>query len=368
MEAAKKEIRINKQKLKTILRDPEKSANVVNLEYVHDSQPGIKRVKRGQNFIYTFENKKVNDPNQLFRIRKLVIPPAWQEVWICTLDNGHLQATGLDLKKRKQYRYHSMWSMLRNQTKFYRLHEFGKALPAIRTQVEKDLSQPGLPLNKVLAAVVSLMERTSIRVGNNMYEKLYGSYGLTTLKDKHVSFKGETMQFSFKGKKGVYQQISTRSKRLSNIVKQCRDIPGNELFQYYDEQGQHKSIDSGMVNRYLKEITGQDFTAKDFRTWAGTSHAFMAFREIGLADTQTAMKKNILTALDAVAEHLGNTRTVCKKYYVHPIVISLYENRQLETYFNLLPAMDQNEDKKGLAIEEQIMMKMLEKEGLFIVA
>ncbi|MGZ3884230.1 MAG: DNA topoisomerase IB, partial [Bacteroidia bacterium] len=266
-------IKLPRKTIKTILHDPEKSAKAVNLVYVHDSQPGIKRIKRGRRFTYIHENKKVCNEEAISRIQKLVIPPAWQKVWICTLDNGHLQATGLDLKNRKQYKYHSLWNTLRNHTKFYRLLEFGKALPAIRARVEKDLALHGLPLNKVLAAVVSLMERTSIRVGNTMYEKLYGSYGLTTLKDKHVKFSGDNMQFSFRGKKGVAQKISIKSRRLSHIVRQCRDIPGKELFQYYDGHGDHKCIDSGMVNHYLQEITGREFTAKDFRTWAGTLHA-----------------------------------------------------------------------------------------------
>ena len=361
MPALAQNLKITRRKIRAILHDPEKTAQAVHLIYVHDTQPGIKRVKRGRSFTYVFENKKV-DAETLDRIRKLVIPPAWENVWICPLANGHLQVTGLDVKKRKQYKYHELWNELRSQTKFYRLLEFGKTLPAIREKIKKDLALHGLPMEKVLAAVVSLMEHTSIRVGNNMYEKLYGSYGLTTLKNKHVKLQGEKMQFCFRGKKGVVQNLSIRSKRLSHIVKQCRDIPGKELFQYYDEQGNHKCIDSGMVNHYLKEVTGNDFTAKDFRTWAGTLHALQACKEIGAGETQTATKKNIVAVLDKVAEHLGNTRTVCKKYYVHPVVLSLYEKKQLEKYFKDAGALDKNGDAAGLSCEEKMMLEMLEKE------
>lgn len=362
METTTQITKLNKRNIRAIIRNPEKSAEAVNLVYVRDTVPGIKRVKRGRDFIYLHKNKPVKDPAILSRIKSLVIPPAWENVWICTLTNGHLQATGVDVKKRKQYKYHSSWSDLRNQTKFYRLLEFGKAIPAIREKVEKHLALTGLPLNKVLATVVSLMEHTSIRVGNNMYEKLYGSYGLTTLKDKHVTWNGTTMKFSFKGKKGVAQKISITSKRLSRIVKQCRDIPGKELFQYYDDQGNHKSIDSGMVNQYLKNITGQDFTAKDFRTWSGTLHALMAFKQFGCARTKAETKKNILAALDLVAGHLGNTRTVCKKYYVHPLVITLYESSGLEKYLQQVSSLEKNNGMKGLTIDEKVMMHILGKE------
>ncbi|CAN5805444.1 DNA topoisomerase IB [soil metagenome] len=365
MENILQQSKITKRNIRAIIADPEKTANAVDLVYVRDTLPGIQRIKRGRDFINVYKNKTVKDPATLTRIKSLVLPPAWENVWICNLENGHLQATGLDAKKRKQYRYHSLWSQLRNQTKFYRLLEFGKAMPLIREQIEKDLSLPGLPLKKVLAAVVSLMEHTSIRVGNNMYEKLYGSYGLTTLKDKHVKWNGATMQFSFKGKKGVAQKISITSKRLSRIVKQCKDIPGNELFQYYDEHGKHKCIDSGMVNQYLKDITGKDFTAKDFRTWSGTLHALMAFKQYGRATTKAEAKRNIISALDAVAAHLGNTRTVCKKYYVHPVVISLYENSCLEKYLEQSKAADKNQKKYGLTPEEKVMMRILEKETSF---
>ena len=359
-------IQISNKKIKTILHDAEKSAKAVNLVYVQDNQPGINRFKKGNNFIYLSGNKKVEDEECLNRIKKLVIPPAWENVWICKLENGHLQVTGTDIKKRKQYKYHSLWNSLRNHTKFYRLHEFGKVIPTIRQQLEKDLSLPGLPLEKVLAAVVCLMEKTSIRVGNNLYEKLYGSYGLTTLKDKHVNINGASMQFIFKGKKGVTHNISIKSKKLANIVQKCQDIPGKELFQYIDENGDHKCIDSGMVNQYIKSISGgEDFTAKDFRTWTGTVHSLIAFKEIGMSETITETKRNIVEALDKVAKQLGNTRTVCKKYYVHPVIISLYENKNLQPYLSELDIMELC-NKSDLACEEKLLMNILEKEGLII--
>ena len=226
--------------------------------------------------------------------------------------------------------------------------------------MEKDLSLPGLPLKKVLATVVSLMERTHIRIGNNFYEKLYGSFGLTTLKDKHVNISGSSLKFSFKGKKGVHHDISIKSKKLAALVKQCRDIPGKELFQYYDEKGEHKSIDSGMINDYIKQIGGIDFTAKDFRTWAGTVQALLAFKELGFYETVTESKKKIVEALDIVSKELGNTRTVCRKYYVHPGIIDMYENKSLEKYLQQLDSIEVDDNKTDLTAEEKIVMKILE--------
>lgn len=353
-------IQLPKQALAEIIKDAVKSAEAVNLVYINDAEPGIKRLKKGDSFEYVFNSKKITHKEDLQRIKSLVIPPAWTNVWICTLDNGHLQATGIDVKNRKQYRYHPHWNTLRNQTKFYRLHEFGKALPEIRLHLEKDLAKPGMPVEKVLATVVSLMERTNIRVGNNFYEKLYGSFGLTTLKDKHVKISGNELRFTFKGKKGVHHDISIKSKRIALIVKECRDIPGKELFQYIDEKGERRMIDSGMVNNYIKEISAGDFTAKDFRTWAGTVHALLAFKEIGFSETQTESKKNIVAALDTVSKHLGNTRTVCKKYYVHPAILTLYENRGLEKYMEELNSIEKNDNKSDLTIEEKILMNILE--------
>jgi len=232
-------------------------------------------------------------------------------------------------------------------------------LPTIRLQLEKDISLQGLPLEKVLATVVSLMERTNIRVGNGFYEKLYGSFGLTTLKDKHVTINGQKMNFAFKGKKGVMHDVDIKSNKLAKIVQKCKDIPGKELFQYYDQNQQARSIDSGMVNDYIKRISGGDFTAKDFRTWAGSVQALLAFRDLGFSETKTESKKKIVEALDTVAKHLGNTRTVCKKYYVHPVILSLYEDQSLKKYTDQLDSIEHDDNKSDLTTEEKILMKIL---------
>ena len=337
------------------MQNTEKSAQVINLVYVSDKEPGIERVRRGKNFIYTRNGKKITDKNDLLRIRKLVLPPAWENVWICSLPNGHLQATGFDVKKRKQYRYHSLWSEFRNQTKYYQLLEFGKKLPAIREKLAKDLARPGLPLEKVLAASVMIMQETNIRVGNNVYEKLYGSFGLTTLKDRHVKINGNSVKFCFKGKKGVYHEVDLKSAKLARIVKQCRDIPGKELFQYYNEDGERRSIDSGMVNEYIKNICCDNFTAKDFRTWTGSVHAIEALKELGCCEGETEKKRRTLQALDAVAKRLGNTRAVCKKYYIHPIIEELYASGQLETFFKKNTSIENNQVSEA----EYILMEIL---------
>lgn len=360
MTAAEESIaQLPKRSIKKILKDPAKSAEAVNLVYVTDTAPGIERKASGKNFEYFFKGVKLRNEEDLVRIKSLVIPPAWQNVWICKLENGHLQVTGTDVRNRKQYKYHTLWNALRNHTKFYRLYEFGLVMPNIRVKIEKDLSLTGLPLKKVLATVVSLMGRTNIRIGNASYEKIYGSYGLTTLKDKHVTITGSKLRFSFKGKKGVQHDININSKRLSKIVRHCQEIPGKELFQYYDEENNRKSIDSGMVNDYIKEISEGDFTAKDFRTWSGTVQALLALKNMGLTDTMTAKKKNIVDALDLVAELLGNTRTVCKKYYVHPLILSLYESDTLHKYMNQMEALEKDDNKSGLTSEEKILMTIL---------
>lgn len=352
-------VRLSSRKIKEAISDPEKAAKAVKLVYVSDSMPGIRRIKKGKSFSYVYNNKTVTDKECLQRIRKLVIPPAWKNVWICSRDNGHLQVTGLDMRKRKQYKYHPLWNTLRNHTKFYRLYEFGRALPAMRLHLEKDLALPGLPFRKVIASVVALLERTNIRVGNASYEKIYGSYGLSTMKDKHVKVEGTDIRFSFKGKKGIYHKITLRNKRLAKIVQACRDIPGQELFQYYDEDGTIRSIDSGMVNDYIREISQADFTAKDFRTWAGTLQAVRAFKELGLFTTATEAKQKIAAALDIVSGQLGNTRTVCKKYYVHPVIISLYESNSLGKYLNELDTIEKNDALSDLTTEENVLMKIL---------
>ncbi|MEO6289401.1 MAG: DNA topoisomerase IB [Ginsengibacter sp.] len=351
---------LSKTKLKSIIRDEEKTARAANLVYVTDKEPGIERKKKNKKFEYYFNGEKIKDDEELLRIKHLVLPPAWTKVWICKKQNGHLQATGYDTKNRKQYKYHHHWNSLRNHTKYYRLIDFGNVLPSIRQQLEKDLKREGLPLKKVLAAVVSLMERTNIRIGNTYYEKAYGSFGLTTLKDKHVKFNGNSVDFAFIGKKGVSHSITLKNKKLAVIIKKCRDVPGKELFQFYDEDDSRRSIDSGLVNNYIRAISGGDFTAKDFRTWAGTVQAFLALRSSGCCDTQVETKRRMIEALDVVSEQLGNTRTVCKKYYVHPLILSLYESKGLEKYIAELDSIEKDGKKYGLTPEEKVVMKILE--------
>lgn len=332
METAK-QIKLTLSKANSLADNSEKFAAEANLIFTTDSSSGIRRIKRGKKFTYIYNKQIIKDKNILKRIKALAIPPAWKNVWICKSSRGHIQTTGIDVRNRKQYKYHPLWSQLRSQTKFYRLAGFGESLPQLRIQLEKDISQQNLNERKVIATVIRLMEQTYIRIGNASYEKLYNSHGLTTLKDKHVRISGEKISFAFKGKKGIFHNISIRNKRLAKIVKQCRDIPGKELFQYKEKTGKYKAIDSGKINSYIKEITGYDYTAKDFRTWAGSLSAISAFRKISRPDSSAKAKKNIVTALDTVSSCLGNSRAVCKKYYVHPAIIELYENNKLHDFF-----------------------------------
>ncbi len=350
---------LKKSQLKKLSLDPEATAKAVRLVYVSSTDEGIARIKKGKGFTYQYQGKTIKDKEELRRIRSLVLPPAWQHVWICALENGHLQATGKDAMNRKQYRYHPMWNHLRNQTKFYRMLELGRVLPVIRRQLEKDLALPGMPKNKVLAAVISLMEKTGIRIGNEFYEKLYGSFGLTTLKNKHVTITGGTVKFTFRGKKGVEHQVSLQSKKLSKIVHQCREIPGKELFQYIDEEGKRQSIESGMVNEYIKEVAEAEFTAKDLRTWCGSMAALTAIREAGSFENEKEAKQKIVEVLDKVSQQLGNTRTVCKKYYVHPSLLDLYENGKMNALLEKMKPANSG-DGSGLYAEEKIFLAILE--------
>lgn len=339
-------------------KDHKQAAKAARLVYTSDSKPGISRLRRKKGYTYLVAGKPLKNKTELERIKKLAIPPSWSRVWICPDPTGHIQATGIDLNGRKQYRYHSEWNKLRTETKFHRLYEFGKVLPLLRKKIKKALETAELTENKVLATIVHLMEQTYIRVGNNGYEKLYGSYGLTTLKDRHVAIKKEDIQFSFRGKKGIEHSISLKNKRLARIIRQCRDIPGKELFQYYTSDGQKRSVDSGMVNDYIKEITQAEFTTKDFRTWAGSLQAMECFRSLAEPLNASDIRKNIITVLDAVSNKLGNSRSICKKYYVHPVLIQLYEENKLKNYF---PASPAKRITAGLSIEEKILMRTLKK-------
>ncbi|MDQ3052195.1 MAG: DNA topoisomerase IB [Bacteroidota bacterium] len=304
-------------------------ARAVNLVHAGDSKPGINRVKKGKGFIYHFDNKRVTDEATLKRIYSLVIPPAWQNVWICADYKGHLQATGVDTKNRKQYRYHPNWNALRNQAKFSNMLEFGKSLPQIREKIEKDIAQKNFNESKVIAIMLSVMEQTHIRVGSDYYEKVNGSHGLTTLKNKHVLLDGPNITFFFVGKKGVTHNITIRNKKLAHLVKQCRDIPGKELFQYIAKDGSRKKIDSGMVNNYIKELGNTQFTTKDFRTWAGSVNALRKIKEMSREVMSGSKKQHINTIVDYVSERLGNTRAVCKKYYIHHVILEMFENNKL---------------------------------------
>ena len=295
------------------------------MRYVCDGTPGIRREMGPLGFRYrAADGRLVRDAATLKRIRALVIPPAWTDVWICRDANGHLQATGRDARGRKQYRYHPAWRATRDEHKFDRLQSFAAALPQIRARVRRDLSRPGLPREKVIATVIQLLERSLIRVGNEEYARSNGSYGLTTMEDRHVRVSGATVTFRFRGKSGKLHTVSVDDPRLARIVTQCRDLPGHQLFQYVDDEGKVQDLDSADVNAYLKEVTGEDFTAKDFRTWAGTVLALSALVASEPPPNASRANKAIVQAIDAVSGLLGNTRSVCRKSYVHPAVIDSY--------------------------------------------
>jgi DNA topoisomerase I len=302
-----------------------RAAEAASLCWVSDVLAGYQRTGEHPERVYLdTEGRPIEDEEVLARIRALAIPPAWTEVWICPLPDGHLQATGRDAKGRKQYRYHSRWRLVRDDTKFHRILAFGAALPRIRRRVEAHLSLRGLPREKVVATVVRLLETTFIRVGNDEYALANDSYGLTTLHDEHVSIRGNRLRFDFRGKAGVVHGKELRDARLARIVKRCQDLPGQELFQYETEDGSVRTIGSGDVNAWLQEAAGAPFTSKDFRTWAGTLLAFLALRSIERPGSDAARRRAINAAMDRVAERLGNTRAVCRKSYVHPGVVEAF--------------------------------------------
>lgn len=345
-------------KLEKIGRNPLITAKVVGLQYCTTCDKGYFRKRANSDFYYIDEmENRIHDKEIIDRISKLVLPPAWENVWISPYENGHLQATGIDSKGRKQYRYHQHWNKIRNQSKFHRLLHFAKVLPTIRKVIEKDLNKRDLSHDKVVALVIKLIETTNIRIGNDVYKKLYGSFGLTTLQDKHVKFKNATVQFEFVGKKGVSHKISIHSKKLATLVKKCKDIPGQDLFQYYDASGNRHTVGSSDINNYLKKITGQDFTAKDFRAWSGSLNALTEFINCEAPKTVTESKQTIVKVIDAVASKLGNTRTVCKKYYIHPTVITAYEKGIIWNYKS-------KKSSTFFQAQEYALIKMLEKEKI----
>jgi DNA topoisomerase-1 len=301
------------------------SARAAGLRYSSDARPGIARKRNGRGFKYLGPNgRNVRSAVDLGRIRSLVIPPAWSKVWISPDPRGHLQATGRDARGRKQYRYHPRWRLVRDENKYGRLIEFAQVLPRIRRTTSEHLRRAGLPREKVLATVVQLLEKTLIRVGNDEYARSNRSYGLTTLRDGHVDVNGQRLRFTFRGKSGIEHEIDLSDRRLARIVKQCRDLPGYDLFQYLDESGERQTVGSGEVNAYLKEITGQDLTSKDFRTWAGTVLAAQVLRDLDTVVSDAEAKKNIVRAVEMVAKRLGNTKAVCRKCYIHPAIFDAY--------------------------------------------
>jgi DNA topoisomerase-1 len=348
-----------------IITDPVESSKAAGLRYVTGTKPGIARKKRGKSFQYLdAEGKTVRDEATLKRIRSLVIPPAWTNVWICPLANGHLQATGRDARGRKQSRYHPRWREVRDETKYERMKIFGQMLPAIRERVEQDLALPGLPREKVLATIVRLLETTFIRVGNEEYARENKSYGLTTMRDKHVDIAGSTVRFNFKGKSGKTHSIDVNDRQLARIVKKCQDLPGYELFQYVDVEGNQHDVGSSDVNDYLKSITNEQFTAKDFRTWAGTVLACALLRQMQACETQTQAKKNIVEAIKNVAERLGNTPFVCRKCYVHPAVIESYMGGgMVKTFEKAIQKEVAETSPHALRQEELDLLHLLERQA-----
>lgn len=339
---------------------PIESAEAAGLRYVTDAAPGIRRQPSASGFLYRYPNgREVLDPDERLRIKALAVPPAWTDVWICPDPWGHLQATGRDARGRKQYRYHARWREVRDEAKFERLAAFATALPGIRRRVDAGLRLPDLPRTKVLAAIVKLLETTLIRVGNDEYARDNASYGLTTLRDGHARINGSKVGFTFRGKSGKPHRIGLRDRRLARVVKRCRDIPGQRLFQYEDEAGGHHSVYSEDVNDYLREITGQDFSAKDFRTWFGTVMAATELRDVELAESKAQAKRNVTQAIESVAVRLGNTPAIAHKCYVHPAVIDAYLDGTLRELLRPPANEAARHEVNGLSEDELAVLGLL---------
>jgi DNA topoisomerase I len=346
---------------KTNLAVASETARAAGLRYVSDDAPGFTRQRVGKGFkYYNAEGGVLRDKDALARIRALAIPPAWTEVWICPHANGHLQATGRDARGRKQYRYHTKWRCERDANKYEHMLAFGKALPAIRQRTTRHLALSGLPRQKVLATVVKLLESTLIRVGNEEYARTNRSFGLTTLRDGHVNVRGANLHFRFRGKSGVAHEIDLNDQRLARIVRRCRDLPGQELFQYLDDDGEPQTITSTDVNDYLREIAGAEFTAKDFRTWAGTVQAALALQEFAECASQTEAKRNVTRAIERVAAKLGNTPSVCRKSYVHPTVLEVYMEGELLAALKRCAARQASKNTRRLDPAEAAVLALLQ--------
>ena len=340
--------------------DPRDAAESAGLVYVSDEEPGIRRRKAGKGFAYADPGSgKVSEKAVLDRIRSLAIPPAYTDVWICANPDGHIQATGRDAKGRKQYRYHPTFREVRDGVKFEHVMEFAHCLPAIRAKVSEHMSLRGLPREKVLATTVHLLETTLIRVGNGDYAKQNASYGLTTLRDEHVKVDGSELRFQFKGKSGKTWRLNVKDRRIAKIVKACQELPGQDLLQYVDENGETRDVTSADVNAYLKEITGREITAKDFRTWAGTVLAALALQEFEEFDSDAKAKRNVRAAIERVSARLGNTPTVCRKCYVHPEILNTYLSGSLLLEIKDEVETELREDLVGLKPEEAAVMGLL---------
>ena len=346
--------------VKTV-EDSIEAAEEAGLRYVSDDQPGYTRKAKGDEFeYYDTEGKPIRDEQRLLRIKRLAVPPAYTDVWICPAPNGHIQATGRDARGRKQYRYHERWREVRDENKYEKTVLFAQALPKIRKRVKADLALRGLPRNKVLATVVQLLQRTFIRVGNEEYARENKSFGLTTMKDRHVDIKGSKLRFRFRGKSGKQHEVDMQDRHIAKIVSKLQDLPGQDLFQYVDDSGEIRDITSEDVNNYLREIAGEDFSAKDFRTWAGTVLAAMALNAVGAFETKKQAKANIKDAISAVAKMLGNTPAICRKCYVHPAVLETYLDGQ--TIEGLKQKTDQTleDEAMDLRTSETAILKFLQ--------
>ncbi len=337
------------------------AAYEAGLRYVIDQSPGITRRRLGSSFVYVDSTgRRIKDSETLMRIRSLAIPPAWQDVWICPQSRGHLQATGRDARGRKQHRYHPLWRETRDSAKFNRTIAFGRALPRIRRRVVRDLRRPGLGREKVLAAMVRLLETTLIRIGNEEYLKQNHSVGLSTMRDGHVSVRGAVLHFNFRGKGGKQHAIDLEDPRLARIVRRTQELPGQELFQYLDENGVNQKISSTDVNAYLREIAGAEFSAKDFRTWSGTVIAALALRELKPFNSQKQAHRNLVTAIENVARRLGNTPTICRKCYIHPAVMDSYLDGKTISVLKAQAAADLQAPQSGLSAEEKAVLAFLQ--------
>jgi DNA topoisomerase-1 len=344
-----------------VVTDPAEVAEDAGLRYVSDDQPGYTRKAKGDDFEYfDTDGKAIHDETRLLRIRRLAIPPAYKDVWICPSPNGHIQATGRDVRGRKQYRYHERWREARAENKYDRMLVFGQALPKIRRHVNKDMGLLDLPQNKVLATVVHLLGRTFIRIGNEEYARENKSFGLTTMRNRHVDVTGAKLTFSFRGKSGVHHDIDVTDRRLANIIRKLQDLPGQDIFQYKDEAGEVRNVTSQDVNDYLQEITGEEFTAKDFRTWAGTVLTAMALSAQGPVENKTQAKENIKVAIAAVAKILGNTPTICRKCYVHPVVLDSYLDGDMIEGLKQKTEEALSENLEDLRAEEAAVMSFLQ--------